>query len=78
MTFWFGFLAIWSAVGITAALIALLAGQWKGLFFVVLPILTFGFGIGSVKSACGLSLRDRRLKAETLADALGGSILAET
>jgi len=53
MTFWFGFLAIWSAVGIPAGLIALVAGQWQGLLFVVAPILMFGFGVGFVKFGGG-------------------------
>jgi len=76
MTFWFGFLAIWSAVGVPAGLIMLLAGQWQGLLFVVVPILMFGFGVGFVKLGGGLSGKDRRLIAEKLADAVGGSIVA--
>ena len=77
MTFWFGFLAVWSAVGIPAGLISLLAGQWQGLLFVVVPILMFAFGIGFVKFSGGLSAKDRRLVAEKVADAVGGSVLTE-
>jgi hypothetical protein len=75
MTFWFGFLAVWSAIGIPAGLIALLAGQWQGLLFVVVPFLMFGFGVGFVKLGGGLSPKDRLLVSEKIADAVGGSVL---
>ncbi len=74
MTFWFGFLAVWSAIGIPAGLIGLLAGQWEGVLFVIVPILMFGFGVGFVKFGGGLSAKDRRLVAEKIADAVGGTI----
>ena len=77
MTFWFGFLAVWSAVGIPAGLIGLLAGWWQGALFVLVPILMFGFGVGFVKLGGGLSGKDRRLVAEKIAEAIGGSVLVE-
>jgi hypothetical protein len=77
MTLWFGFLGIWSAVGIPAGIIMLLTGQWQGILFVAVPLLMFGFGVGFVKIGGGLSGKDRRLVAEKIADAVGGSVVAE-
>ena len=77
MTVWFGFLAVWSAVGIPAGLIGLLAGWWQGILFLVVPILMFGIGVAFVKFGGGLSGEDRRLVAEKIAEAIGGTVLVE-
>ncbi len=77
MTFWFGFLAVWSAIGIPAGLITLFSGQWEGALFVIVPILMFGFGVGFVRFGGGLSGKDRRLVAEKVAESVGGSISSD-
>jgi hypothetical protein len=47
MTFFFGFLLFWSAIGVPAGLIALVGGQLEGAAFVFMPFVMFGFGIAS-------------------------------
>ena len=74
MTFWFGFLGVWSAVGIPAGLIMLLAGQIQGAAFVFGPFLMFVFGVFFVKLNGGLSGKDRERIQEKIAEAIGGVV----
>lgn len=75
MTFWFGFLGVWSVFGIPAGIIGVLAGRWESALFIVAPFLMFGFGVAFIKLGAGLSAKDRGEIADRIAEAIGGTIL---
>ena len=74
MKVWFGFLIIWSTIGIPAGLIALIAGQPEGAMFVVVPFLMFCFGTAFVKFGAYFGDKDFNLISEALTEAVGGRI----
>jgi len=76
MKFWFGFIIVWSTMGIPAGIIQLIAGKPEGALFVVVPFVMFGFGILFVRFGRYFGDKDNRLIAEELADAIEGTVSA--
>ena len=64
MKFWFGFLAIWSAIGIPAGILMLITGQIEGALFVAAPAVMFGFGVIFVKFGLSIGSKDYELIKE--------------
>ncbi|MDX2411322.1 MAG: hypothetical protein QNK34_05130 [Woeseiaceae bacterium] len=71
---WFGFIIIWSTVGIPAGLVQLLAGEPEGAIFVVAPIVMVGFGVAFVRLGEYFGNKDHKLIAQKIAEAIGGTV----
>lgn len=76
MKFWFGFIIVWSIIGVPAGIIGLIAGKPEGALFVIVPFLMFGFGIFFVRLGRRLGEEDCRLITERLAEAIEGTVAA--
>lgn len=76
MTFWFGFLAFWSAIAVPAGVLLLLVGRWNGALLVVFPIVMFAIGVLLLKVLGALSIKDRSQIAATIAEGVGGTVLS--
>ena len=74
MKVWFGFLIVWSTIGIPAGLIQLVSGQIEGAMFVVIPFVMFGFGVAFVKFGAYLGDKDNKVIANEIAEAIGGTV----
>ena len=74
MKFWFGFLIIWSTIGVPAGLVQLFSGQIEGAMFVGMPFAMFGFGIAFVKFGALLGAKDHEQISRRLAEAIGGTV----
>lgn len=76
MTFWFGFLAFWSAIAVPAGVLLLLVGRWNGALLAVFPIVMFAIGVLLLKVLGALSIKDRSQIAATIAEGVGGTVLS--
>ena len=74
MKFWFGFLIVWSTIGIPAGLIQLISGQIEGAMFIVVPFIMFGFGVAFVKFGVYLGDKDNKAIADEIAEAISGTL----
>ena len=75
MKVFFGFLLVWSALGIPAGILSVLAGQIEGLIFIAAPFLMIAGGILIVRISTGFGEDGHNRIAMLLADAVGGVVV---
>jgi hypothetical protein len=76
MKFWFGFIIVWSTMGIPAGIIQLITGQPEGAMFIVAPFMMFGGGVAFVKFGRYIGDGDHEQIVRKLAEAIGGTVTA--